>query len=147
MNEPRTANLELIFSIVCIGFGILAACLLSPKDRYFLENFAIFWLPQAAILLCMWLLNSRPAVMSGAALILSLYFTAFGVFVLYNSGPDSAMAWFGYLFALSGAGVGALIGIAIIKLCKIHAAATAGVISAMCTLVGLVINQGLFFGR
>ncbi|UUY08193.1 hypothetical protein LRS11_20725 [Pseudomonas sp. J452] len=141
MDAPSKTNLELIFSIACIGFGILVACFLSPKDRYFLGNMAIFWLPQAAILLCMWLLGSRPSVISGVALILSLYLAAFGVFTFYNSGPDASMAWLGYLFSLPGAGIGALIGIAIIKLRKIHAAAVAGVVSAICTFVGLAINQ------
>jgi hypothetical protein len=141
MDAPSKINLELIFSIACIGSGILAACFLAPKNRYFLGNMAIFWLPQAAILLCMWLLDSRPSVISGAALILSLYLTAFGIFMLYNSGPGTAMAWLGYLFSLPGAGIGALIGIAIIKFRKIHTAAVAGVISAICTFVGLAINQ------
>ena len=141
MDAPMKTKSNLIFHIACIGSGAVVASFLVRKGQYFFENMAFLWLPQAGILLCMWLLGAHLTAISGTALVLSLYLTVFEAHMFHNPGPDSALAWLGYLFSLPGAGIGALVGTAIIKSRKIHKTTVASMVAVISTLIGLAINQ------
>jgi hypothetical protein len=132
---------------LCVITGVGVAFVLAPRDSYLFMfgNVAFFWLPQAIVLGILIPLSSRSAVVSGTAIVLALYLAAFGAWVFSSPRPDS-MAWLGYIFSLPGAGVGALIGLFVVRRRNFSTAFTAGAISALCTLFGLIANQALICG-
>lgn len=120
--------------------GVAVAALLSPKDGYFIGNFAFYWVPQAITLGVVLFFVSRPAVLSGVAVVLALYLALYGAWVFSRPHPES-MAWLGYLSSLPGAGLGAIAGALYVKRQSYKKAAIAGVVAASFTLVGLAANQ------
>lgn len=134
-------------TVLCIISGIAIAFLLAPKDSYLLmfSNVGFFWLPQAIVLYIFIPSSSRSAVISGTAIVLSLYLAVFGTWIFSRQHPDS-MAWLGYIFSLPGAGVGTLIGTFFIKQRNFNNAIVIGVVSALFTLVGLLVNQTIICG-
>ncbi|MEX6504711.1 hypothetical protein [Pseudomonas zhanjiangensis] len=128
-------------AILCVLLGVLVAATIAPAGSYFFGNFIYFWLPQVGVFLLPVIVSSRPAVISGAALVSALYLAAFYSWN-YLNGPDS-MAWLGYLFSLPGAAIGAVIGALHIKnKLKSQAAYVVTAIAAS-TFMGLAINQML----
>lgn len=131
---------ENLFLLPSILSGVAVAALLSPKDAYFLGNFTFYWLPQAIVFAVLLFFVSRPAVLSGAAIVLAIYLALFGAWVFSRSHPES-MAWLGYLFSLPGAGLGAIAGALYVKRHSYTRAAIAGAVAALFTFAGLALNQ------
>lgn len=111
-------------------------------DDYFLGNFLYLWIPQAIVLGVVLMFGSRPAVVSGAALVLALYLALYGTWVFLRQNPDG-LIWLGYWFSLPGAGIGAVIGALYVRQRRFERAAVAGAVAAASTLVGLSLNQAL----
>lgn len=134
---------ESLFLLPSVLSGVAVAVLLSPKDDYFLGNFAFYWLPQAIVLAVLLVFVSRPAVLSGVAIVLAIYLALFGAWVFSRSHPDS-MAWLGYLSSLPGAGLGAIVGALYVERVDRQGytrAAIAGAVAALFTFSGLALNQ------
>lgn len=129
---------------LCVVLGVAVAFALAPRDSYLFMfgNVAFFWLPQAIILGVLIPLSSRAAVISGTAIVLALYLATFGAWVFSRVPPDS-MAWLGYIFSLPGAGLGALIGMLVVRQRNFGTAFIAGIVSALYTALGLGVNQTL----
>lgn len=139
-NAPSpNESLSLLPSVLA---GIVVAALLSPKDAYFIGNFAFYWLPQAVVFAVLLFFVSRPAVMSGVAVVLALYLALYGAWVFSRPHPES-MAWLGYLFSLPGAGLGAIAGALYVKRQSYRRAAMAATVAALFTFGGLAINQAV----
>ncbi|WP_139271152.1 hypothetical protein [Atopomonas hussainii] len=135
MDVMRFSINEKTAAFLCVLSGITVATTISPSGEYFLGNFIYFWLPQLGILALTAIIHSRPAVISGAALVMALYLAAF------NSWTPDSMAWLGYLFSLPGAAIGSAIGAANIKNRATTTAIHAGSAVAASTIIGLSINQ------
>jgi hypothetical protein len=93
--------------IAAIGIALspAVAVLISPKNEYFLANFAGYWLPQA-IVLCVALLCKAPqALLSGITAAMALYLYLFDVWV------TESMGWLIYFFSFPGVLIGALLAI------------------------------------
>ncbi|WP_415753793.1 hypothetical protein [Pseudomonas leptonychotis] len=126
-------------ALFCVFISILVAATIAPSGSYFFGNFIYFWLPQAGVFLLPAIIYSRPAVISGAALVLALYLAAFNSWNVSN-GPES-LSWLGYLFSLPGAAIGAGVGALYLKSKTNNKPIYVGAVIAVSTLVGLAINQ------
>lgn len=120
--------------------GIAVAAWLSPKDAYFLGNFAFYWLPQAAVLATLLLRAARPAVLSGVAIALALYLGLYGAWVFSRPQPES-LAWIGYLFSFPGGVIGAFASAALMTRMHLMRAAMAAAAGTLLTSAGLAANQ------
>lgn len=137
-NAPSpNESLALLPSVLA---GVVVAALLSPKDVYFMGNFAFYWVPQGVVFAVLLFFVSRPAVLSGVAVVLALYLALYGAWVFSRPHPES-MAWLGYLFSLPGAGLGAIAGALYVKRQSYTRAAIAGAVAALFTFAGLALNQ------
>jgi len=121
--------------------GVVVAIVLAPKDDYFFGNFMFWWIPQAIVLGILISFTSRPAVVSGAAVILAIYLAAYGMWLSLTSTNDNGLAILGYLFSLPGAAVGAIAGAFFIKQRNYQRAVVIGSVAAASTLAGLALNQ------
>jgi uncharacterized membrane protein YfcA len=140
-------------AIVCVlsGFAVALTLSLVPIFAsskgsqlllfFWLVNAGYYWLPQAIILGLLMLSPYRFAVISGTAIVLALYLVCFWIWVFSHRWDDGSLAWLGYLFSLPGAGIGAFVGELFIRRYKFNKTITISVISALCTFIGLVINQ------
>ena len=126
-------------ALFCVFISILVAATIAPSGSYFFGNFIYFWLPQAGVFLIPALIYSRPAVISGTALVLALYLAAFNSWNVSN-GPES-LAWLGYLFSLPGAAIGAGAGALHLKSKTNNKPIYVGAAIAVSTFIGLAINQ------
>jgi hypothetical protein len=121
--------------------GVAVAIVLAPKNDFFFGNFMFYWIPQAIVLGILISFTSRPAVVSGVAVILALYLAAYGAWLFFTTTDDAGLAWLGYLFSLPGAAIGAIAGALFIKQRNYQRAMIVGAIAAVSSLVGLVLNQ------
>ena len=102
-----SVNQERWTAIACALLGIAVAALLSPKNSYFLGNFAYFSVPQLGVIGAAMLVRPRAACLAGIALAGAIYLAAFGIWQATHVRPE-AMTWLGYFFSLPGALLGAL---------------------------------------
>ena len=103
-------------------------------------NFVYTWVPQAVILIVMFLIKARPAAIAGAALALAGYLAFFNWWVITYHATDG-LVWLLYLFSLPG---GLLAGIAAAMWINKHderPAIKAGLAAANLMLAGVAINQ------
>ena len=92
--------------------GLVIAVWISPRNEYFLGNFAMYWLPHGAVLAILLLFKAQKAVFAGAAIAMALYLSLFSLWYFRGAGADpTAMAWLGYLFSFPGALFGAVFAI------------------------------------
>jgi hypothetical protein len=140
--SSRYSN-ESLGAAICIGCGVGASVVLSPKDEYFLGNFAYYWLPQAAIIVVLCLTKARPAIVAACALVLAIYLVAFDTWVATLPARDGALAWVGYLFALPGAAVGAIASVLIPVPNALRGAASMAMVTALLTITGLSASQAI----
>jgi hypothetical protein len=89
--------------LACVIAGVTIAVWIAPKNGYFWENFAYYWLPQAAVVVLAWLCKASRGVLGGTAITLALYL------VLFDIWATESMAWLFYLFSFPGALSGALL--------------------------------------
>lgn len=94
VNESSTTIAFLVISII-------VAIILSPKNMYFLGNFAYYWLPQAIVFILLFVFKLRLAVIAGAAIALTLSLIGYSMF-------KDSMAWIGYVFIIPAGFLGAL---------------------------------------
>lgn len=116
--------------------GLAAAVYISPKNEYFLGNFAYMWLPQAAVLALALVCKASRESLGGIAIALALYLS---VFAFWFSGKNAdSMAWLGYFFSFPGALIGA--GFAIV--CEKLKTPIAPILQALGWVVlGVAVNQ------
>lgn len=94
---------ERFFSIVIILMGIIIAMMLTPKDRFFLANFLLAWIPQGIIIGLLIATKMHTSIITGCAFIMTLYLIAYPFTLIY-------------LISISGAFIGAfIVGITIKK--------------------------------
>jgi hypothetical protein len=136
-------RIERTVAALFVFVGIWVAAALAPSGEGFLPNVLFMWLPQAAILLLLFVVyRTYPAAIGGTALSLSIYLLIFHTWLFSRVHKDS-MAWTGYLFSLPGAAVGAVAVVSVL-LGKNHprpVQLAAGV--CMGSAIGLAANQVL----
>lgn len=131
-----------LIATVSIGCGVAVSVFFSPKDEYFLGNFAYFWLPQAAIVGLLLVMRAHLAAVAACAVILAAYLAAFGAWV--STLPASqALVWLGYLFSLPGAAIGAFVAVFVPAPHAMQSTPGVGLFAAALTFVGLSINQAV----
>jgi hypothetical protein len=132
--------LERKLAISALVLGLLVAALLAQKGANFLPNLGFFWLSQIiALSLCL-PFRPRPAVIAGAAFALATYLAGFALWVATH--PNSAgPVWFGYLFSLPGAAVGAIAAALLLRDRFRYGVAIAILSTAGLALLGLLLNQ------
>jgi hypothetical protein len=133
---------EHIAAVSLVTAGLIVAAVLAPKNRFFLANFAWYWLPHAAVLGLLVLLKVRPAVVAGCALVLAAFLAGYGAWIFTRPQPEP-LAWLGYLFSIPGAAIGALAAAVASKYRPALTALAAGGIGLALTSIGLAINQGV----
>ncbi len=124
---------ERFFSIVIVLMGIIVAMILTPKDRFFLANFLLAWIPQGIIIGLLIATKMNTNIIIGCAFIMTLYFTAYPYTLIYLiSIPGAFIGAFiigisikkysiqSSIFVIFVASLGTLIGIGIIHFCNIH---------------------------
>lgn len=141
MDTQQDFTNESFALLLCVLAGVVVAIVLAPKDDYFLGNFMFWWIPQAIVLSILISFTSRPAVVSGAAVILAIYLAAYGAWISLSATNDNGLSILGYLFSLPGAVVGAIAGAFFIKQRNYLRAVVVGSVVAASTLVGLALNQ------
>lgn len=134
---------EWIIAALFVLVGICVAMSLAPKDEGFLPNALFMWLPQAAILLLLFLTYTKhPAAIGGAALTLSIYLLLFHAWLFSRIHKDS-MAWLGYLYSLPGAAVGALVLVAVLVGMKKRRPVQLASGACLGSAIGLAANQAI----
>ncbi|UOP10852.1 hypothetical protein [Pseudomonas palleroniana] len=103
-NAPRPTGTSV--ALMGIALGLAVAVYISPKNEYFLDNFAGYWLPQAAVLCITLLCKASRGTLGGIAITMALYLYLFDIWA------TEAMAWLFYLFSFPGILIGALLAIA-----------------------------------
>jgi hypothetical protein len=132
--------MERRLAISALVLEFLVAALLAQKGPNFLPNLGFFWLSQLlALSLCL-PFRPRPAVIAGAALALVTYLAAFALWLATH--PDRVgLVWFGYLFSLPGAAVGAIAGALLLRDRFRYGVAIAILLTAGLALLGVLLNQ------
>jgi len=74
--------------------------MLAPMNKFFLDNFLYYWLPQAVVFILLYILKLRLAVITGAAIALTISLIGYSMF-------KDSMAWIGYLFIVPASFLGA----------------------------------------
>jgi integral membrane sensor domain MASE1 len=121
-------------TIVFLVISIIIAIILSPKNIYFLGNFAYYWLPQAIVFILLFVFKLRLAVIAGAAIALTLSLIGYSMF-------KDSMAWIGYVFIIPAGFLGALT-YGLITKSKITTPYDEVIISStVCTIIGIGIVQ------
>jgi hypothetical protein len=137
---------ESVVAGLCISLGVGVAIYLSPKDEYFAGNFAYFWLPHAVILAVLVLIRARFASVAACAFVMTAYLVAFDTWVSTLS-PRDGLAWVGYLFALPGAAVGAIVSVLVLARVPVRnvlrGAGSISIVTALLTVAGLSANQAV----
>lgn len=125
----------------CVVLGIVVAIAASISERNPIVG-AVYYLPQAMALGVLMPFSFRPSVVSGAAVVLAAHLALFHSWVFSSSSPDP-LTWLGYLFALPGAAIGAVLGALLLHRRPLHSSFQVGAISGLFTLGGLLTNQFL----
>jgi hypothetical protein len=141
MFEQQDYTNESFVLLLCLVLGVVVAAVLAPKGEYFFMNFAFYWIPQIVVVGILVPFSSRPAVVSGAAIILSVYLVVYGIWLTLTKTDDAGLAWLGYLFSLPGGAIGAEVGANFIKKNNFQRAMVVGAFAAASTTFGLVANQ------
>jgi hypothetical protein len=140
MSLFRYALKEYLALVASLVLAIAVAALFSPKSVYFAGNFVLFLTPLATTWVILAAMGSRPAFLTGAGLVLALFLAIFGAWELPTI---HEFAWLYYLISTPGAIIGAIVGEQIVRGRQTERAMMIGVIGAITTLVGLLINQML----
>jgi hypothetical protein len=85
-----------------IILGIVISIILSPFDKYFIGNFAFYWVPQAIVLVVLFLTKVKTEFIAGTSLVMLTFLCAF-YFWAKESEP---MVWLLYVFSYPGILVG-----------------------------------------
>jgi len=98
-------------TITFLAISIIVAMILSPKNIFFLGNFAYYWLPQAIVYILLFVLKIRLAVIAGASLSLTSTLILYWLWLLSNFASllSNSLALLVYSFIIPGAFIGALI--------------------------------------
>lgn len=131
---------EYYIALFAILFGAIVAIVLSPKNEYFFGNFLGYWGPQAIIIALLMVLRFRPAVISGCAIVLFIYFVCYWAW-MQSLPAMEALAWLGYYFSLPGVIVGAIIAGIYSKYHLYDQIFKTILISVLLTFIGLLISQ------
>ena len=127
-------------------FGVLllltaTSAYVAPHDRYFVGNFAWYWLPVVVVVLIGVALGVVPSISAGGGIALALFLAAFHSWVA-SLGRGADMAWLGYLFAMPGAATGLLVAGWLAK--RESSGALASLFIALAaTAAGLALNVGV----
>ena len=100
-------NLKSVLT-VSVLLSILIAIILAPKNSYFFSNFAYYWVPQAIVLILLFVFKVRIPVMVGASLAMTVVLISYFLWISSLTDRSSGMAWIGYFMAIPGAFVGTL---------------------------------------
>lgn len=92
---------EKSITIISLLISILIAIILSPKNKFFLDNFAYYWLPQATVFILLFVFKFRLAIIAGTSIALSLSLIGYSLF-------KDSMAWIGYIFIIPAGFFGAM---------------------------------------
>jgi hypothetical protein len=133
---------EFLAAIGAVLVGLGVAIVLAPSGDYFLINVAFFWGSQLAVLLLALLLKPRSIAIAGIAFAVAVYLAAFGHWLFTRTHPES-MAWFGYVFSLPGALLGAWAANVVLRRHPTFGLLIAGAVSTGLVLVGIAANQVL----
>lgn len=105
MNAPWVP--EKWIAVACVALGACVSAIFA-WGSHFLSNFAFYWGSQLALLALALVFRPRAAVVAGIAFSLAVYLGLFATWVFTRAHPDS-MAWLGYVFALPGGAIGAIL--------------------------------------
>lgn len=117
-----------------VGLGLAVAVWVTGKGEFFWENFAAYWLPQAAVLAVALLLKASREMLGGMAIAMALYL------YLFHLWASEAMAWLWYLFSFPGALIGALLAVFIASRTSFAGLAGFGSVT-----LGIVLNLVILF--
>jgi hypothetical protein len=140
MPPPLRREVGLAFGSVLSG--VVIAAVLASGGSFFVSNFLWYWVPQACVLILLWLLKARPATFAGVAIALALYLGAFGWW-LFSRGHPESLAWLGYLFSLPGAAIAAVSVALWLRGRRGWGALLVGSFAAGAVLVGIIVNQAI----
>jgi hypothetical protein len=137
--SPQTTA-ERLAACGAVLFGMTVSAMLAVRSPAFLANFLWYWAPQATVIALLWPLKPRPAALAGVAIMLALYLSAFGWWLLSRERPDS-LAWLGYLFSFPGAAASAVAAVIWLRGHRVSSALLVASVAAGTVLVGIVVNQ------
>jgi hypothetical protein len=100
-STPQPARIST--AVLGIAPGLAVAIWITRKDEYFLENFAAYWLPQAAVFGAALLFRATRKALGGIGIAMALYLYLFDIWA------TESMAWLFYLFSFPGVLIGALL--------------------------------------
>ena len=124
----------------------LAASASIATAHHFEQNFLFFLIPQSFIVTLLFLLPQRPTISHASSIALALHLLIFNYWLAHNPTDDDALVWaVGYLFALPGSIVGALISSLMLHENKVNSPAKIFMLCFSLTAVGLIINQIVIF--
>lgn len=92
--------------IILIMISILVSAYISPFNKYFLENYIYFWLPQISIVALLYYLKVHNYLISVTLIIMILYLVYLSSIIIE---PHIAMGWIIYIFTIPGVIIGPLI--------------------------------------
>jgi hypothetical protein len=143
MRAARLLTLEGWCAALGITLGLAVSCVLAlPCDGYFLGNVSFYWGAQACILVLVWLLRPRAAVVAGIALVLAMYPVVFGLWVRSDR---EGLVWLAYLFSFPGAAIGAVGAALSLRRRPLCGPIRAGSKAAGMAVAGILINIAIFF--
>ncbi|AKS09425.1 hypothetical protein [Pseudomonas trivialis] len=96
---------RILMAAIGVALSPAVAALISPKNEYFLANFAGYWLPQAAVLCVALLCKASRGTLGGIAASMALYLYLFDIWV------TESMGWLIYFFSFPGVLIGALLAV------------------------------------
>lgn len=119
-----------------IILGIVISIFLSTFDKYFLRNFAYYWMPQVIVLVVLCLTKVKAEFIAGTSLVMLTFLSAF-YFWAKESEP---MVWLLYLFSYPGILVGTCAVGYIVKYEATLSSFRAFAYGFISSLIGLLIN-------
>jgi|WetSurMetagenome_2_1015567.scaffolds.fasta_scaffold501337_1 hypothetical protein len=136
---------EYYIALFSILFGVIVTIVLSPKNEYFFGNFVSYWAPQVIIIALLMVLRFRPAIISGCAIVLSVYLVCYWAW-MQSLPAREGLEWLGYYFSLPGAIIGSIIAGIDSKYHLNNQIFKTILISAFLTFIGLFLNQIIVCG-
>jgi len=100
------------FAGIGIALGFFVSCILALADGLFLPNFEFYWGSQLAVIVIIFLLRPRPAIIGVLSVYLAVMLIGFNAWlgIRSNLNADGGV-WFLYLVLLVGATAGCVIAI------------------------------------
>lgn len=141
VNHALRTSRERWLAVAILAGGFVVAVAVSPSRRglgAFLSELGGYWGPQAAAIAVLLVFRPRGAVVSGAALAMTLHFLAFDAWV---HAQGEALAWLYYLFSFPGALAGAGTAALLWRRRPGWPAARGGAVAAVLTATGIALNH------